>query len=140
MVPCLNLCHGKVNITSLEAASERATRTKQRRKRMEESSAGASGPSEIDTSETVTHLIFVTSAVWKLKLIVCYMMTKCANKNVKTNIVELCTGKSKLIAVNFLQEVTFYLMMRRCIITRGCQIVNFYCQLLNCHEVLCGWR
>ena len=86
------------------------------------------------------HLIFVTSAVWKLKLIVCYMMTKCANKNVKTNIVELCTGKSKLIAVNFLQEVTFYLMMWRCIITQGCQIVNFYCQLLNCHEVLCGWR
>ena len=40
--PCLNLGHGKVNITSLEAASERVTCTKQRKKRMEESSAGAS--------------------------------------------------------------------------------------------------
>ena len=53
---CLNLDHSKVNITSLEAASERVTRTKQRRKRMEESSPGVSGPSEIDTSETVTSL------------------------------------------------------------------------------------
>ena len=52
--PRLNLGHSKVNITSFEAASERAARTKQRRKRMEESSAGTSGPSEIDTSETVT--------------------------------------------------------------------------------------
>ena len=37
--PCLNLGHDKVNITSLQAASERATRTEQRRKRMEETSA-----------------------------------------------------------------------------------------------------
>ena len=125
--PCLNLGHGKVNITSLEAASERATRTKQRRKRMEESSAGASGPSEIDTSGTVTSLNICNFSSTETQT----DSVLHDDKNVQTNIVELVPGKFKLIAVNFLQKVTFYLMMQRCIITQGCQIVSFYCQLLN---------
>ena len=84
---CLNLGHNKVNIATLQAANKRATCTEQRRKRMEESYAGASGSSEIDTSaseETVTlhdgcNLETQTDSVQH------------DDKNVQTKIVELCT-------------------------------------------------
>ena len=53
------------------------------------------------------------------------------DKNVKTNIVELCTREVQTDCSEFFAENNFYLMMQRCIIIQGCQIVNFYCQLLN---------
>ena len=40
--PCKNLGHNKVNMSTLQAASDRATRTKQRRQRMEEAVATSS--------------------------------------------------------------------------------------------------
>ena len=67
------------------------------------------------------YLILITSAVWKLKLIVCYMMIKMC----RLTLYNCVPSKSRLITVNFLQKLTFYLMMQRYIITQGCQIVNF---------------
>ena len=87
MVSSLESWPIKVNITSLEAASERATRSKQRRKRMEESSAGACGPSEIDTSETVTLLNTYNFSSMETET----DSVLHDDKNVQTNIVQLCT-------------------------------------------------
>ena len=101
--PCLNLGHDKVNITSLEAASERATRTKQRRKRMEELSAGASGPSEIDTSETVTSLNICNFSSMETQT----DSVLHDDKNVQTNIVELCTREVQTDCSEFFAESNF---------------------------------
>ena len=40
--PCINLGHDKVNVSTLQAASDRAIRTEQRRQRMEEAATSSS--------------------------------------------------------------------------------------------------
>ena len=124
--PCLNLGHDKVNMATLQAADERAARTEQRRKRMEESYARASESSEVDAStneETVTSCNFSSVET----------QTDSVKHDDRQRSSNYAPSKSKLImnAVIFLLKVTFYLMMERFVTIRGCQTPKFYCGLLD---------
>ena len=123
--PCLNLGHDKVNMATLQAIDERAKRTEQRKKRMEESYARASESSEIDVStneETVTSCNFSSVETQTDSV-------KHDDRIVQTKIIELCT---KQVQTDYeCSDSNFYLMMERFVTIQGCQTPKFYRGLLN---------
>ena len=104
---CLSPGHDKVNITSLQAASERATtRTEQRRKRMEETSAcSASRSVEVEASvnkETTTSLDTCNFCSQEVQT-----DSEMHHKTVQTKVIELCTREVQTECNDFFLKVTF---------------------------------
>ena len=104
--PCLNLGHDKVNITSLQAASERATRTEQRRKRMEETSTcSASRSVEVEASvneEITTSLDTCNFCSQEVQT-----DSEVHHKTVQTKVVEFCTREVQTECNEFFAESNF---------------------------------
>ena len=113
--PCLNLGHDKINVSTLQAASDRATRTELRNQRMQEASSSVVDlQTGAQASEEDTGHVMLTNVATQTDQEVLYNSKSVQTTPPKTSDVGVQTDDWE-----FLMRRFFCQMTTRCITTLG---------------------